>query len=279
MPSNTFRAAGVAALLSAAPAAAQVYVIAGPGPSLNTGSYSWATGEYLTDFRAALENPDYFGPSGVVTTDIATLDLDTVNVVTLSKVDAFISPFWFSADPAAVSAVQDFFLAGGDIILFNDTVAVDSIADGLGLPTVPGPNGTQQMTGTGFPFDGPFGTPDQVTFFGLWGTLDGHAIQITNGTILGRASTGHPTVAYWPAGAFEPDAGQMLIVTDIDSIATAGVADYDALNFNAAFGLNIIAHMAGANPGACNPSDLNGDGLLDLTDINEFIQNFLAGCP
>ena len=263
----------------AAPAYGETYVIAGPGPALGSGPYAWAGGEHLTGFRAALENPDYFGPAGVSETDIALLDLDTVNVITLSKTDAFISTFWLGADPAAVSAVQDFFLSGGDLILFNDTVSVDGIAEGLGLATEPGPNGTHQINGVGFPFDGPFGTPDWVTFFGLWGTLDAQAIQDSNGVVLGRTSNNRPTVAYWPAGAYDEGAGQMLIVTDVDSIATAAVADYDALDFNAVFGLNIIAYMSGANPEQCNPSDLNADGLLDLADVNAFVQNFLAGCP
>lgn len=264
----------IAAASAGGTATGDTYTIAGPAASINSGSWGWATGGHIAAFRDAIADPANFGPSGTVTTTIETLELSSIDAASLNGADAFASTYWYPTGPQA-TALREFFLTGGDLIIFNENAS--QLTTQLGIGYVGGITG--EATGSGFPFEGPFGSPQWVSLF-IANALQESDIDSANGTVLARNGQGRPVVAYWPAGAYAPDAGQLFIASDTELISTYGLADYDAMNFNAMFALNIIAHLSGGlSPQACNPADLNADGVLDLSDINAFIDHFTAGCP
>jgi hypothetical protein len=79
---------------------------------------------------------------------------------------------------------------------------------------------------------------------GLIGTLNPINVASTGGQVMGT-NGGAPSVAFWDRGAFGPNSGRMIIVCDVDAIATnvgyPGQADYAAMNANAIFALNVAA--------------------------------------
>ncbi len=264
----------IAAASAGGTATGDTYTIAGPAASINNGSWGWASGGYIAAFRDAIADPANFGPGGTVTTTIETLELGTIDAASLNGADAFASTYWFLNGTQA-TALREFFLTGGDLIIFNESAS--QLTTQLGIRYVGGIGG--EATGSGFPFEGPFGSPQWVSLYAA-GALQESDIDSANGTVLARNGQGRPVVAYWPAGAYAPDAGQLFIASDTELISTFGLADYDAMNFNAMFALNTVAHLSGGlSPQACNPADLNADGVLDLSDINAFIDHFTAGCP
>jgi hypothetical protein len=242
----------VAPAVAGTPAAP--YVVGGPTQALTPGSSEWAwNGSYIADFRAALQNPAYFGPSGVVDRSITTVDLGAVNAGTLAGINMFVATWipnvQFSA--AQTQAVIDFFLAGGDLFLLQDDDEHDVIGRALGLSTTAS---TGSVSNGGAPlYDGPFGIATNVTQHYNVGQLNEAAVLALGGTVAGRNLSGQVTSAYWAAGQFAPGAGALFINADIDMIANTGSqcgqpvcgARYAPLNNNGIFALNTFAFLQG----------------------------------
>jgi len=226
------------------------YTVAGANGSITPDSGLWAfDGAYLTDFRAALENPAYFGSGGIVDETINTVGLDAINAATLSTADMFISTWISDADGAAFGdAVVDFFLNGGDLYLLQDDSSHDYIGQLLGLTTSVS---TGSVSNGGVPlFDGPFGTATDVTQHYNVGQLDAAAISAHNGHIGGTNVEGQVTSAFWAAGEYAAGAGSLFIVADIDMIASTTAcglpvcgASYAPLNDNGIYALNTFSFL------------------------------------
>ena len=238
--------------------ASYAYVVGGANASIvpDSGSWSW-DGSYLTDFRDALENPDYFGATGIVNQSISTTGLNSVNATSLSTVDMFVSSWISDADGAAFGAgVVDFFLNGGDLFLLQDDANHDYIGSLLGISTTAS---TGSVSNGGVPlFDGPFGIANDVDQFYLTGQLDSTAIATQGGHIGGTNVDGQVTSAFWSAGEYAAGAGSLFIIADIDMIATTtscGLAlcgaSYDPLNDNGIYALNTFSFLQ-ANGGSAS---------------------------
>lgn len=228
---------------------ANAYVVGGASSALTSSSSSWSwDGSYLKGFRDALENPDFFGPSGVVNESITTTNLSTVTETTLSTIDMFVAP-WVADSQAATfgSNVIDFFLGGGDLFLLQDDSGHDYLGELLGLATTSS-NGS--VSNGGFPFfDGPFGSATDVTQHYLTGKLDPLAVENKNGTIVGTNLAGEVTSAYWSRGSYKPGSGALFIIADVDMIASTppNGAIYGSeladLNDNAIYALNTFSFL------------------------------------
>lgn len=235
-------------------AAAPAYVVGGATLAVIPGSMDWSwDGSYIADFRSALENPAYFGPTGVVDRSIVTVNLTAVTPATLAGVNMFVATWIengnFSA--AQTQAVVDFFLGGGDLFLLQDDAQHDVIGRALGLPTI---GSTGSVSNGGAPlYDGPFGVATDVTQHYNVGRLDEATVLALGGTVAGRNIEGQVTSAYWTAGQFAPGAGALFINADIDMVANTGTqcgaavcgARYDPLNNNGIFALNTFAFLQG----------------------------------
>jgi len=228
------------------------YTVGGAPSSLS--SNSWAFDQpYMTPFRDALENPNFFGPGGIVEEEIVTTDLSVINATTLSGVDMFISS-WIDDGTAATfaSEIQTFFLGGGDLFLLQDDDDHDGLGTSLGISTTASDG---SVSNGGFPFfDGPFGEANNVTQHYLTGQLDPDAITSLNGNIVGTNVSGQVTSAYWAAGEYAPGSGALFIIADVDMIATTTTcgepvcgADYGEnlsdLNDNAIYALNTFSFL------------------------------------
>ena len=244
---------GVAALAlcgAALQAVAAPYVVGGAAQALITGSGSWAwDGSYLTGFRAALENPVYFGPTGVVDRSIQTTTLGAVNAGTLAGVNMFVGTWIEDGQAAPMSdAVKSFFLGGGDLFLLQDDSAHDGLGTALGISTSAS---TGSVSNGGVPlFSGPFGNATNVSQLYLVGQLDAAAIAAQNGHVGGTNADGQVTSAYWKAGEYAPGAGSLFIIADIDMIATTTACgqpicggSYDPLNNNGIYALNTFSYL------------------------------------
>jgi hypothetical protein len=235
---------------------ASAYVVGGAAAGITPGSGCWAWDEYcVEDFRAALETPEYFGPTGVVDEVITTVTLDTVNAASLAGVDMFIAP-WVRDDdgPDFSAAVLDFFLGGGDLFLLQDDANHDVLGTMLGISTT---GSTGSVSNGGAPlYDGPFGVASDVSQHYNVGQLDGNEIAAHNGHVGGTNEQGQITAAYWAASEYAAGAGSLFIVADIDMIATtscgAGICggdyalaapDVNNLNNNAIYGLNVFSFL------------------------------------
>ncbi len=250
MASSSMRvgSAFVGALLTVPAANAADYVIAGPSATLTPGSgqWSWDGGTRIQPLKEAIENDAYFGAAGTVPIEIDTLSLAKVDANSLASVDAFAATWWWDQDtPLGVAqAIIDFFLAGGDLILFQDSPTSDFIGELLGVPTAVS-DGSTSFGGNPL-HDGPFGVASQVLQWGATGRLDpGHVLD-RGGHVASINASGEATAAIWNAGEFAPTAGRLLIVADVDMVSSA-TATYEApLNDNARFALNGIAFATGA---------------------------------
>ena len=218
------------------------------GPAATSGSWSW-DGAYMTAFRAAITNPAYFGPGGVVNKTITPTNLSVVNASTLAPLNGFIATWWDDASSAPyVTDVVNFFLAGGDLILLQDDSGHDLIGQTLGVPTFSSSNGSPSNDGAPL-YNGPFGSPANVVQSGSVGQLNPADIAARNGTVASVNSAGQVTAAVWNAGQYQPGAGQLLIVADIDMWSTAyGTVSYSPLNNNGQFALNGMAFISGFSP-------------------------------
>ncbi|MEZ6319249.1 MAG: hypothetical protein R3B49_10950 [Phycisphaerales bacterium] len=261
------------------------------GPSANATDYGdpyshyWAwNGAYLSGFVGALVDDDNFGHLAEFGYQRPTLStsFNALNKAFLTRADGIVSPWWNDAAISSyeVSLARYHFLHGGDLLLFDDDANHDAIAADLGVPTVSSAYANAFVTGTTFPFDGPFGTVTSVHTAGIVGALSPTDIATHHGHVLAVDGSGKPIIAYWDRDEYAPGAGKMIIVTDIDMVSSYGGADFSpgGRNDNGIFGLNLVAGLlSGGN--ACNPADVNGDGILNLDDIAYFADAFLNGCP
>lgn len=202
--------------------ASAAYIVGGASSSLTPGSGGWSwDGVYMEDFRDALENPAFFGPTGVVNESVSTVTLNAVDSSSLSGIDMFISPWLKDNDGPAFSAdVIDFFLNGGDLFLLQDSSGWDYLGQELGVPTLSTPStGSVSNGGTPF-FDGAFGEAFDVTQHYQVGQIDPANVLATNGTVIGTNVEGQATSAYWAPGEFSLTAGALFLIADVDMIAS-----------------------------------------------------------
>ncbi len=224
-------------------ARSQNLVIAGPSATLqNQSSYNWQGGSRLAQFRAALQNTAFFGPSGTVSHAITTQDLSVVSASSLQNVDVFISPWWADTTTpgSAITAVTQFFLNGGALLLYQDDSSHDAIGAALGIPTSSS-DGSDSNGGIPL-FDGPFGTAANVHQGGNVGRLLAADVLTHNGHVAAMNASGQVTAAYWNENEYAPGAGRLLIVSDVDMITNLN-ATYGPLNDNGIFALNGVAHV------------------------------------
>ncbi len=260
------------------------YIIYGPSAaaSSNSGGYNWENGSATQDFRAALDSPYNFGKFehyDTVDTRIITREFGSVNLSLYHAADCIISPWWWDNDVAnsagsfAAYRISYLFQHGTDLILLSDSPYADAIGEYLGVPTQYGGT-TVAISGTSFPFDGPFGTAASPNLAYSVGYLNPVDITNTGGEVLATDTLGRPVVAFWEQDAFSPGSGKMLIVTDVNSFTTA--ADYGAMNDNAKFALNCVAFILAENtkPGG---ADCDKNGVLNIDDIDCFVDSFLNG--
>lgn len=210
--------------------------------------WSWSKGGQ-TAFRAAVENPANFGPNGKVKTRVLTQVLPDVRPANLAMVHCFVAP----ADLDTLYSQQDlgnikqFFLQGGDLLLMNDGAAYDAIGAFLGVPSTQ--NNLSDSTGSGKPlFSGPFGSVTSIKHQALNGLMVPADIAATGGMVLG-SNGGGPTIAFWPRSRFSPGSGALVIISDVDVVASpgngysGGMANYQTMNANAVLALNAVAAL------------------------------------
>ena len=108
--------------------------------------------------------------------------------------------------PAAVAALQSFFLSGHDLILLDDDTSHDLIAQTLGIPTLYGADQTvSNVSNGGSPlFNGPFGTTSNVTQTGTIGQLSPTDMTNHGGHVGAINASGQVTAAYWNSGDTPP---------------------------------------------------------------------------
>ncbi|MEQ8770852.1 MAG: hypothetical protein RIB60_10135 [Phycisphaerales bacterium] len=266
------------------------YRIDGPSSvaSPSNGGYAWdiPTASYglMGPFRDAIQdNYNFSHFASVVDTKVITGDFDYLSATSLFEPDCFISPWWFDSDctptdaygtntyQAYVAAYH--FWNGGDLILLNDSPYTDAIGDFLGVPTQYG-SGTTYISGTEFPFDGPFGTAANPALQFSVGFLNVADVFATGGDVLATDGFGNPVVAFWEEDAYSPGSGKMIIITDVNSFSSTA-ATFSPLNDNGRFALNIVAGMlADTKPGG---ADCDKNGVLNIDDIDCFVASFLAG--
>lgn len=221
------------------------YQLAGPAASLQPANgWAWDGGPNLAGYRAALQDPGKFGPAGIVGATITPVFLNSVDDTTLAGADGFIAPWWTDANtpPAAATAVVDFFLAGGDLILLQDDPAHDAIGELLGIPSSASTGSVSN--GTAPLFQGPFGTASDVVQMFNVGQLSAVDVAARNGTAGATNADGQITAAYWDENDYAPGAGRLLIIADVDMWADSS-AIYSPPNANGTFALNGTAFVVG----------------------------------
>ncbi len=241
-------------------------VVAGQGCAI--GGYSWWSlcytepGDVLGPFSTAVETDANFGAGGTITDDVDIVALDTLDATVLDGVDVFVSTWWYEGQSEPYdSLLANWFLDGGDLVLFQDDTYVDGIGTLLGVPTAGSSTGSVSNGGAPL-FDGPFGLAGNVTQNGNVGMLNEADVLAQGGTVAGRNEEGQVTVAYWNDGDYAPGSGRLVIVADIDMITSNfGTATYAPLNDNGRFALNVIAFAA-----AGADVDSDGDGVSDDDD-------------
>lgn len=215
-------------------------------------TWSW-TGPGLSPFRAAVQNPANFGPGGIVGTSVSTLSIPVggLTPAALAGIDCFVSPADRDTNYSAadIALLTNWFLAGGDLYLFDDGADFDPIGQALGVPTTMQGGATTLGVGA-LGFSGPFGSTSTINHAGLIGLLDPAVVAGTGGVVVGTNNGGWPSVAFWDRGVFGPTSGRMIIVTDVDTATShdfggyvSGQANFVAMNGNAIFALNTVAFL------------------------------------
>lgn len=213
------------------------------------GASSWSIydGTFFADLRAALANPVNFGAGGVVSESI-TLNGFSGGTLDLTGSDAFVASWWSDSAVTAqhLAAVQSFFLAGGDVILFQDDSGHDAFGTLLGLSSINGANNPVTVTA---PLTGPFGAPGPINQSGAISYLDNAAVLALGGTICGSNNGGRAVMACFDRGVYAPTAGKLIVVTDIDLISSAysPTPTYAPLDNKGRLGLNLFAQLATPN--------------------------------
>jgi hypothetical protein len=248
----TLLASVVTFLALGSPSHAQ-YQLGGANAALTPNSFEWSwDGTQLAPYRAALEDPAYFGPAGVVPVQIVTSTLAAIDAGTLAGLNGFIAPWPSDSDysPAQVTAIVNFFLAGGDLILLEDDSGHDVIGQALGIPTS-GSNGSVSNGGAPM-FNGPFGLAVNVTQNGNVGQFAAADIASHGGSVGGTNAAGQITAAFWAPGAYAPGAGALIMMGDVDMWSAFGGAVYGpglaGMDDNGRFALNSTAFVVTASP-------------------------------
>jgi hypothetical protein len=168
---------------------------------------------------------------------ITTTNLSSVTSATLAQLDGFVASFWADSDTTAAeaTAVIDFFLAGGDLILLQDDSDHDAIGEQLGISTSPS-DGSASNGGAPL-FEGSFGSASNVAQSDTTGQLSATDVSSNGGTAGATNGSGQITAAFWNPGDYAPGAGRLLIIADVDMWATTN-ANYAPLNDNGTFALN-----------------------------------------
>jgi hypothetical protein len=232
--------AGALLVLAAVPAmAAGPYVLGGlVGAISGDPNYGW-DGTYETAFRAAIQNPTNFGPSGLVTTSVTTTNI--TSTANLGGIKGLVVPWWYnsSASTTQVNQVKAFFMSGGDLFLGEDDSVNDPVGIALGIPAITGAGAA--WTPTNALTSGPFGAPGTVTAFFDIAYFSPTAVSSAGGAVGATDGSGDVTVAYWPHGTFCPTCGALIMTGDIDFFSDE--ATYTPLNADGQFALNLIAYL------------------------------------
>lgn len=221
-------------------------IVAGPAGELSPVTPYWTDGS-LAEFRGALERGLNFGACGIVLPGLQTVTLDRIDAASLAGVNVFVAPAWAdgSATPAAREAVAQFFLAGGNLLLLDDSSQYDPIGERLGIPTLVDSDGSASVGGAPL-LSGPFGAAPSVVQAGLHGALSADTVQGLGGTVGATNASGQITAAFWRRGEYAPGAGALVVLTDVDMIRTS--AAFSPMNANGVLALNAMAFLTNAEP-------------------------------
>lgn len=235
--------------------AAGTFVIGGPAASLAPSSSTYSIdGSVLTAFRSAVTNPANFGPSGTVQKTVSFQFMSTITPSALNQVNAFMAPWWFATDSAPYNQmVMNYFLAGGNLILLNDSTNQNGVSGLLGIPTVGQSDGTVE-NGAAPLFSGPFGSASNVPQAFQIGYFTAANITSHGGTVCATNGGGQATAACFSAGAYAPGAGELLIINDVDSWTTQ--ATFGPQNANGTFALNGVAFIVNSPSSLTSPSSV-----------------------
>jgi hypothetical protein len=232
--------AGAFLVLAAVPAmAAGPYVLGGlVGAISGDTGYGW-DGFDEAGFRAALQNPTNFGPSGLVTTSVTTTNV--TSTANLSGIKGLVVPWWFSGDASTtqVNQVKAFFMSGGDLFLGEDNPGNDPVGAALGIPAIDGAGSTWNPAGA--LVSGPFGASGPVFPAFDISYFSPTLVSSAGGAVGARDGSGNVTVAYWPHGTFCPTCGALIMAGDTDFFSYE--ATYAPLNSDGQFSLNAIAYL------------------------------------
>ncbi|MGK0372160.1 MAG: MSHA biogenesis protein MshQ [Glaciecola sp.] len=201
--------------------------------------WSW-DGYYITEWRAAMENPAFFGTNGVVTRSIEAVNLSSLNASSLSTVDAFVATWWSVSDSSPFHGdIINFFLSGGDLVLMQDYTTHDGIGTALGIETT---NGMTNPSSVSSPLqNGPFGAVSPFTINDGETHFSNSTIISLGGTICGVDGAGRATIACWERGQFSEGAGKLVIINDTEFITTINnEATYNPLNNKGRLALNLL---------------------------------------
>lgn len=265
-----------AVFVMAMPAAVHAYVIGGPeyADHSSTGGWNWDTGATTAPLRNALENPNFFGPAGVVKETVVTTVVDMDAADPFAGLDGFIAPWWSNTQSGPYeTGIVNFFLGGGDLWVLQDSNGRDGVGDELGVGTV-GQTAVTPVNGTAPLFDGPFGIANNVgQGGGEEGFLSEADVLAKNGTIVGRNTENQVIAAFWGPDQYALGAGALIVVADIDMFTSQSTIDglfgttfgdtLADLSDNGIFTLNAFAFLATSEDpiGDEVPPDGNGSDV------------------
>lgn len=220
-------------------------VLVSPNGTLN--SAGWALdAPNMAQYTAALTNPAFFGPAGTVSTAINVNLVGAVNAATLAGADIFVSPWWQDGQTsaAAITAVTNFFLGGGNLFLLQDDPGHDAIGAALGIPSFNSSSNPHTVSDPNLG-NGPFGVVNLVNQHFTQGFLQALDITGNGGTVAATDSIGRATIGIWDYDDYAPGAGRMVIMADVDFISNIGNANYNPgfLNANSILGLNATNYL------------------------------------
>jgi hypothetical protein len=233
-----------AAVMASASMAQSNYVIGGPsaGLSPSSGVLGW-DGQDMAAYRAAVDNPVYFGSSGYHTVRVQTRSLAHVDEQSLAGVDAFVCSYWNDAEitQAQSDALVDFFLGGGDLIVIGDNHNYDAIADRLGVKILSGFNETSGETAPPLGA-GSFGfVANDTVSLTAPGYVDAGRVLSKNGHVGVVTPFTLAAAAWWSKGDFGPRTGALVILAD-PGLITDG--DYGANDDLSRFALNMTEYLS-----------------------------------
>jgi hypothetical protein len=216
------------------------------------GSYAGSVRPFLgsdySHLRADLQNPAYFGPGGVVASTFSFLPaVATIDAADLAGTDIFFLTEPGALSGSAVTAVHNYVLSGGKLVLVSDSgsdpgiKAVMGALDGGTLSGSAGINGVGgSIVGSGLATNGPFGTATAPLGLSLHTTI----VPGASTTVI--VTDGTPEYGEIARGALGPGSGAVAIMGDVSwmnyfigpgaTLATTDTNRIMALNFMAATG-------------------------------------------